>query len=151
MPIVAAMASSHSPIIFQDTFQGWMRWFHLISSKIPQPEAVKQQDEACVTEWIARRQKAFGRLETALKTASFSDAHHQETVAEHTELFGAMAENYLIFRLLQGNPIVQAVGEPGSRAATHADLLGQFYAQSPIAAASQVAGKVDGEEDEGAQ
>jgi hypothetical protein len=68
MPIVAAMASSHSPIIFQDTFQGWMRWFHLISSKIPQPEAVKQQDEACVTEWIARRQKAFGRLETALKT-----------------------------------------------------------------------------------
>lgn len=68
MPIVTGMASSHSPIIFQDTYQGWMRWFDLISSKTPQPEDVKRQDEACVTEWIKRRQRAFGRLETALET-----------------------------------------------------------------------------------
>lgn len=111
------------------------------------PELLDQ----CLERMHVNDERIKALLETALKTASFSDAHHQETVAEHTELFGAMAENYLIFRLLQGNPIVQAVGEPGSRAATHADLLGQFYAQSPIAAASQVAGKVDGEEDEGAQ
>jgi protocatechuate 4,5-dioxygenase beta chain len=67
MPLVAAMASSHSPIIFQDTYEGWMRWFRLISSEIPQPAAVQLQDEACVTEWIGRRDRAFGRLRTALE------------------------------------------------------------------------------------
>lgn len=67
MPIVAGMASSHSPIIFQDSYQGWMRWFDLISSAIPQPEVVRSQDEACVIEWIGRRQRAFSRLEAALK------------------------------------------------------------------------------------
>lgn len=66
MPIVTGMASSHSPILFQDTYQGWMRWFELISSKIPQPDVVKSQDEACVTEWIRRRQRAFGALEAAI-------------------------------------------------------------------------------------
>lgn len=67
MPLVTAMASSHSPIIFQDSYEGWMRWFRLISTDIPQPEAVLQQDEACVTEWIARRQRAFGRLAEAIE------------------------------------------------------------------------------------
>ncbi|MBO9377635.1 hypothetical protein GG804_12725 [Sphingomonas histidinilytica] len=67
MPIVAAMASSHSPILFQDTYRGWMRWFELISSGIPQPEDVLLQDEACVTDWIRRRQQAFGRFEAALE------------------------------------------------------------------------------------
>lgn len=66
MPLVAAMASSHSPTIFQNSFEGWMRWFHLISSAIPQPEAVRAQDEACVADWIERRNRAFGRLQAAL-------------------------------------------------------------------------------------
>ncbi|MFD2501944.1 hypothetical protein ACFSTI_28040 [Rhizorhabdus histidinilytica] len=63
MPIVAAMASSHSPILFQDTYRGWMRWFELISSGIPQPEDVLLQDEACVTDWIgaANRRSAASR------------------------------------------------------------------------------------------
>jgi len=68
MPLVAAMASSHSPIIFQDTYEGWMRWFRLISSEIPQPRDVLLQDEARVTEWIKRRRRAFGRLATAIES-----------------------------------------------------------------------------------
>lgn len=95
-------------------------------------------------------------LGTALKAGMFGDGHHEDTVAAHTDLFGAMAENYLIFRLLQGNPIVEAVSAPG-KPTTHADLLGQFYAQSPIvAAAATKAGKAatepeDDEEEEGVQ
>jgi Catalytic LigB subunit of aromatic ring-opening dioxygenase len=65
MPIVTGMASSHSPIIFQETYQGWMRWFELISKGIPQPEDVTRQDEACVMDWIKRRDRAFGTLENA--------------------------------------------------------------------------------------
>jgi len=94
-------------------------------------------------------------LGTALKAGMFGDGHHEDTIAAHTDLFGAMAENYLIFRLLQGNPIVEAVSAPG-KPTTHADLLGQFYAQSPIVAAAAAAkgGKPttepsDDEEEEG--
>lgn len=95
-------------------------------------------------------------LETSLKKGAFGDGHHEDTVAEHNELFGAMAENYLIFRLLQGNPIVEAISAPGAPPGTHGDLLGEFYAKSPIsaAAAKAKAGKapaVDEEEEEGAQ
>ena len=70
MPIVTGMASSHSPILFQDTYQGWMRWFNLISAEIPQPEDVTRQDEACVMDWIKRRNRAFAALEAALKRHS---------------------------------------------------------------------------------
>lgn len=73
MPIVAGMASSHSPIIFQETYPGWMRWFHLISAATPQPHVVETQDEACVMEWIGRRRRAFGRLQAAL--------HHNDVQA----------------------------------------------------------------------
>jgi transcriptional regulator with XRE-family HTH domain len=55
----------------------------------------------------------------------------EQTVQEHQELFGAMAEGYLIFRLLQGNPLVQPMDGKNSPK-THADLLGQFYAKSPV-------------------
>lgn len=68
MPLVTGMASSHSPILFQDTYAGWMRWFDLISSAIPQPEVVRRQDEACVTGWIDRRRRAFARLQAAVET-----------------------------------------------------------------------------------
>jgi protocatechuate 4,5-dioxygenase beta chain len=68
MPLVAAMASSHSPIIFQDTYAGWIRWWKLISSEIPQPEDVLVQNEARVIEWIERRRRAFDRLATAIET-----------------------------------------------------------------------------------
>lgn len=64
----------------------------------------------------------------------FSD-YSEETEAKQRELFGAMAENYLLFRILQGRNIV-ATPQEGRPAATHADLLSTFFAASPMAAVS---------------
>lgn len=61
----------------------------------------------------------------------------EQTVTEQQEIFGAMAEGYLIFRLLQGNPLVQPVDAKIS-AKTHADLLGQYYAKSPVALLTEI-------------
>jgi hypothetical protein len=67
MGLVTGMASSHSPILFQQTYDGWMRWFRLISAETPQPEDVLAQDEACVMAWIARRDRAFATLAGAIE------------------------------------------------------------------------------------
>ena len=69
MPIVVGMASSHFPSLFQDTYQGWERYWKLISDGVPQPADVDKQDEACVADWVARRNKAFTKLEAALSAA----------------------------------------------------------------------------------
>lgn len=61
----------------------------------------------------------------------------EQTIAEQQEIFGALAEGYLIFRLLQGNPLVKPFDEKAS-AKTHAELLGQFYAKSPMALLKQI-------------
>lgn len=62
----------------------------------------------------------------------FSD-YSEETEAKQRELFGAMAENYILFRILQGRNIV-APPQEERPAATHADLLSTFFAASPLAA-----------------
>lgn len=62
----------------------------------------------------------------------FSD-FSEETEAKQRELFGAMAECYLLFRILQGRNIV-ARPQEARPAATHADLLSTFFATSPLAA-----------------
>lgn len=81
---------------------------------------------------LERMQNIDKRIASILKKPlqpSFFDGYSEETVKEHQELFGALGEGYLIVSLLLGRPIVQAAtGEPK----THADLLSQFYAQSPI-------------------
>lgn len=64
-------------------------------------------------------------------------SYQEQTVSEQQEIFGAMAEGYLIFRLLQGNPLVQPFDEKTS-AKTHAQLLGQYYAKSPVALLKQI-------------
>lgn len=64
-------------------------------------------------------------------------SYQEQTVAEQQEIFGAMAEGYLIFRLLQGNPLVQPFDEKTS-ARTHAQLLGQVFANSPAALLKQI-------------
>lgn len=64
-------------------------------------------------------------------------SYQEQTVSEQQEIFGAMAEGYLIFRLLQGNPLVQPFDEKTS-AKTHAQLLGQVFANSPAALLKQI-------------
>ncbi len=70
-------------------------------------------------------------LQSPLK-GGFLSAYDEETEAKQRELFGAMAENYLLFRILQGRNIVSAL-PAGVEPATHADLLATFFATSPIA------------------
>lgn len=64
-------------------------------------------------------------------------SYQDQTISEQQEIFGAMAEGYLIFRLLQGNPLVQPFDEKTS-AKTHAQLLGQVFARSPAAILQEI-------------
>jgi transcriptional regulator with XRE-family HTH domain len=84
---------------------------------------------------LERMQNIDQRIADILKkpvhTGLFSD-YTEETVKEHQELFGALGEGYLIISLLLGRPIVQAADPDAGKPKTHADLLSQFYAQSPI-------------------
>jgi len=73
-------------------------------------------------------------LKSPLKSG-FLSAYDEETEAKQRELFGAMAENYLLFRILQGRNIVSAL-PAGVDPTTHADLLATFFATSPMAAVS---------------
>jgi hypothetical protein len=61
----------------------------------------------------------------------------EQTDQEHREMFGAMAECYLIFRLLQGKPLIQPTDEK-SAPKTHADMLRQLYAASPVLVLEQI-------------
>ncbi|MBA2933573.1 hypothetical protein HZF05_05630 [Sphingomonas sp. CGMCC 1.13654] len=70
MPITLGMASSHFPSLFQDSFAGWQRYFEVISGGIPQPIETFRQDEACVADWIMRRDRAFARLQAATAQAA---------------------------------------------------------------------------------
>ena len=101
--------------------------------------------DQCLERMHQNDERIAALLNVSLKSGLMG-SHSADTVAEHQELFGAMAENYLIFRLLQGNPLVEPADE-ATTPTTHAHLLGQFYAKSPIAAGAAVLGKGH-EEDE---
>lgn len=86
--------------------------------------------------------------------SGFISQFDEETEVRQRELFGAMAENYLLFRILQGRNIV-STPPAGVVSATHADLLATFFAASPLAAVANpsspiapVAPTLDQEEDE---
>jgi transcriptional regulator with XRE-family HTH domain len=102
----------------------------------------------CLERMHQNDERIAALLNISLKSGVLSD-HHDSTVAEHQELFGAMAENYLIFRFLQGAPVVQPV-DSTIPPKTHADLLGQFYAKSPVAAGTSEPVDEDDTEEEGA-
>ena len=87
--------------------------------------------DQCLERMHLNDERIASLLKVSLKSQTILGGHSEETVAEHQELFGAMAENYLIFRLLQGNPIVEPV-DGVTKPTTHAHLLGQFYAKSPV-------------------
>lgn len=87
--------------------------------------------DQCLERMHQNDERIAALMKVSLKSA-FMGGHSDETVAEHQELFGAMAENYLIFRLLQGNPIVEPAVAGAKDPTTHACLLSQFYAKSPV-------------------
>lgn len=65
-------------------------------------------------------------------TAGFLSKFDADTDAKQRELFGAMAENYLLFRILQGRNILKPI-QAADEAQTHADVVASFFAQSPLA------------------
>lgn len=97
--------------------------------------------DQCLERMHQNDERIAALLSVSLKSG-FMGGHSADTVEEHQELFGAMAENYLIFRLLQGNPIVEPADDSAAAPATHADLLSQFYAKSPVIAGADTAPKV---------
>ncbi len=102
--------------------------------------------DQCLERMHENDERIAATLKKTLKTGLLG-GYSEETVKEHQELFGAMAECYLIFRLLQGNPIVQpADGSVDPK--SHADLLAQFYAQSPVVTGEELEPKAPASEDE---
>jgi len=73
--------------------------------------------------------------------SAFLSGYSDETIKANQDLFSAMAENYLVFRLLQGDPIIQAPGEGDPK--TLSDLVGQFFAQSPVISGDKPADQTD--------
>ena len=69
MPLTLGMASSHFPSLFQYTYEGWHRYWKVLSDGIPQPPEIADQGEACVADWMERRTRAFDRLQTAFTRA----------------------------------------------------------------------------------
>lgn len=92
--------------------------------------------DACLERMHANDERINEILGTDLRFGLMG-AFHEQTATEHQEIFGAMAEGYLIFRLLQGHPLVKPVDAKVS-AKTHADLLGQYYGKSPISILSEI-------------
>jgi transcriptional regulator with XRE-family HTH domain len=107
------------------------------------PELLDQ----CLERMHANDQRIAEILKKDLRSGMLG-GYSQETEKEHQELFGAMAEGYLIFRLLQGTPIVPAVDGGAIDPKSHADLLSQFYAQSPVSNHDQAAAQPEPEGEE---
>lgn len=105
-----------------------------------------QVPDAMVDQILGRMDANDDRIAAILRTPvgiGFFSGYNEETEAKQRELFGAMAENYLLFRILQGRNIV-ASPQDGRPATTHADLLSTFFAASPLAAvASPAAAPID--------
>ncbi|MFZ6798830.1 hypothetical protein [Undibacterium sp. Di24W] len=74
--------------------------------------------------------RIFDLLKTSTSTGFFG-GHSEETVSENRELFGAMAENYLLFRYLQGRNLFDGF-DPESEIETHLHLVHDQFVKSPL-------------------
>jgi transcriptional regulator with XRE-family HTH domain len=98
--------------------------------------------DQCLERMHANDKRIASILKKPLSTGFFGD-YTEETTKLHQELFGALAEGYLIFRLLQGTPIVAPAEGEAVDPKSHSDLLASFFAHSPV-----VTGKDASEDDE---
>lgn len=89
-----------------------------------EPEAVP----ALLERMSANDERIAALLQDRVEAGLFS-AYSEDTETKVRELFGAMAENYILFRVLQDrNPLVA----PKDKPQTLADLLTNTYADSPV-------------------
>lgn len=94
----------------------------------------EDQADAILSRMDANDDRIAEILPEAVSSGFLSD-YDADTEQRQRELFGAMAENYLLFRMLQGRNIVSPP-KPGEHAQTQADLLSQFFANSPLSTAN---------------
>ena len=73
MPVLFGMASSHTPSLFAETYDGWQRLWRRFSGDTPQPPEVANEGPAAVADFVARSAAAFGALRRDL-TAFRPDA-----------------------------------------------------------------------------
>jgi len=95
------------------------RCFYL-SNELPQ-----SQYERAIEQMEAHDERIAELLNTAISRGVFSDLD-AEAEADQRELFGLLAANYLLFRLLQGHNIISPRPE-GVDAKTQADLLADWF------------------------
>jgi len=72
-------------------------------------------------------------VKAKIERGGFGSDITEESQAQIQELFGAMAENYLIYRLLQGRNVIEAM-RPVKEARTVGEFVSQWLKESPIAA-----------------
>lgn len=97
-----------------------------VSDQIPE-----DQVEALLGRMDANDERIATILPQSVSSGLFS-TFDEQTEQKQRELFGAMAENYLLFRLLQGRNILSPPQSAFS-AHSHADVLSSFFASSPLA------------------
>lgn len=88
-----------------------------------------------IGDFLERMDSNDGRIFELLKTSTstgFFGGHSEETIMENRELFGAMAENYLIFRYLQGRNLFEGF-DPQAEDETHLHLVHEHFTKSPLA------------------
>lgn len=96
-------------------------------SDVLSPEIVNQ-----VLERMDQNDERIASLLEVQAKSGLLTEYSDETEAAMRELFGAFAENHLAFRFLQGRNILTPP-EKNKEAVTIADIVGKFFAGSPIA------------------
>lgn len=93
--------------------------------------AADEQDR--LMERVETNDDRIGELvKTKIERGGFGGDITEESQQQVQELFGAMAENYLIYRLLQGRNIIEA-SRPTKEARTVGEFVSQWMQQSPVA------------------
>lgn len=100
--------------------QGMFRRCFYLSNELPQ-----QQYERAIEQMEANDERIAELLNTAISRGLFSDLDAEAEAAQR-DLFGLLAANYLLFRLLQGHNIVSPRPK-GIDAKTQADLLADWF------------------------
>lgn len=69
MPIVFGMASSHTPSLFAQTYDGWQRLWGRFRGTTPQPPEIENEGPEAVADFVARTAAAFATLKRELAAA----------------------------------------------------------------------------------
>ena len=92
------------------------------------PELPQEQVDSILDRMDANDARIAELMSRSLEKGMFS-SYSEKTVADTQELFGLMAENYLLFRTLQGRNILAPIPEK-STPTNQADLISGLYSNA---------------------